>query len=244
MSKNKIPLQIIAISDLRLKKTLTSINRTLKALNASSAMLLTSKVDSFDFSCKDYSQIELVKIKPINSHDDYNYFVIYDLYKYIKEDKCLIVQWDGSVMCKWMWSDSFLLYDYIGAPFIPVKKDPSYCVDKHGVFQNVGNGGFSLRSKKLLEAPTKLGLKDDKDFTNAHEDGFFSVLHIETLQSQGYLWAPVNVARRFSQEKPRNFLDFLRPSFGFHGKIYSIPAKFWFFASTILDFFSSKFKKY
>ena len=33
--------------------------------------------------------------------------------------------------------------------------------------------GFSLRSKKLLEAPTKFKLSDNKGSTNSHEDGFF-----------------------------------------------------------------------
>ena len=161
------------------------------------------------------------------NHIDYNYFIIDDLYKYLTADYCLIVQWDGSIMCNWMWSEEFLKYDYIGAPFIERRNNTAYSRDKAGIFRAVGNGGFSLRSKSILESPTKLSLEDEPDFTNAHEDGFFSVLHRQTLEGHGYKWAPIKIARAFSQEKPRNIIDVLRPSFGYHGKLYKKMSIFW-----------------
>ena len=84
------------------------------------------------------------------------------------------------------WSDNFLDYDYIGAPFIPRKNEPSYSRDKKGDFYVISNGRFSLRSKKLLEAPSKFNFVDDLTYTNSNEDGFFCVLHRKFLEEKGF----------------------------------------------------------
>ena len=113
--------------------------------------------------------------KPIKSFKEYNYFVIYELYKYIKTTHILLVQWDGFVINHKKWLNSFLDNDYIGAPFITRSKDFNYCRNSNGGFYSVGNGGFSIRSLKLLEAAKKYNLKDNYTCTKNHEDGFFSV---------------------------------------------------------------------
>ena len=64
------------------------------------------------------------------------------LKKYIDTDFCLIIQGDGFVIHPENWTDEFLKYDYIGAPWRNLA---------HYSFIRVGNGGFSLRSKKLLK---------------------------------------------------------------------------------------------
>ena len=225
--KPKKRIQTIAVSDLHLKDTVKSILNTSEYLNCKPGYLFTSKLDSEIITQLNHKDIKVIKIAPIKNHIDYNYFIIYELHKYLIEDFCLIVQWDGSVMCNWMWSNEFLNYDYIGAPFLQRKNDRLYCRDKTGIFRSVGNGGFSLRSKRILEAPTKLDLVDEPEFTNAHEDGFFSVLHRQKLEEHGYKWAPVKIARDFSQEKARNILDLIRPSFGYHGKIFKKITILW-----------------
>lgn len=65
--------------------------------------------------------------------------MIKELNKYIETSYVLIIQYDGFILNPDAWTDEFLEYDYIGAPWW-------YTDDC-----NVGNGGFSLRSKKLLE---------------------------------------------------------------------------------------------
>ena len=47
----------------------------------------------------------------------------------------------------------FLKWDYIGAPW-PLSYEAF--VDPFGRHIRVGNGGFSLRSRKFLEVPTKV----------------------------------------------------------------------------------------
>ena len=128
------------------------------------------------------------------------------------------VQWDGYICNIKKWDPNFLKYDYVGAPFIPRELDAEYARDKSGAFYVIGNGGFSLRSKKLLEAPSKYGLKDNKKFTNYHEDGFFSILHRSFLSSKGFIWAPYKIAKQFSIESPLSFNEIDDLPFGFHGR--------------------------
>ena len=53
----------------------------------------------------------------------------------------LIIQHDGFILNHKAWDNEFLNYDYIGAPV--------YWMGNKLI--EVGNGGFSLRSKKLLK---------------------------------------------------------------------------------------------
>jgi len=81
----------------------------------------------------------------------------------------------------------------------------------------VGNGGFSLRSKKLLSLPTKLNIEWKSYFDYWNEDGFFCVHNREILETNGCVFAPVSVAAQFSHEKETKETEGIIP-FGFHGK--------------------------
>ena len=154
----------------------------------------------------------------INSLKEYSDFIIYSLYKYIDTSHTLIVQWDGYIINPKKWDKNFLNYDYIGAPFIPRESDPNYCRDKARGFYTIGNGGFSIRSRRLLEAPSKFKLVDNNKYTNFHEDGFFSVYYRSFLEKKGYSWAPYRIAKKFSLESPISLRELNSLPFGFHGK--------------------------
>jgi hypothetical protein len=116
------------------------------------------------------------------------------------------------------WNDIFLKYDYIGAPFpTPTITDNISYRDPFGNLCRVGNGGFSLRSKKLLELPTKLNLEWKPYFGYYNEDGFFAVHNKHIFEEHQCIYAPINIAAEFSIEYkiPENY-D-VTP-FGFHGK--------------------------
>jgi len=83
--------------------------------------------------------IEVIKIDSLRSKEEYSNFVVKELYKYIELDYVLITQHDAWVLDKDAWNDDFFNYDYIGAPWLYIDG------------RNVGNGGFSLRSKKLQD---------------------------------------------------------------------------------------------
>ena len=207
---------IVAISDIKIKETIFALTESSRSLKPRKTILFTSK--NIILNTYQSNLIDLVRISPINSIRDYSHFIIYKLHNFINSSHVLIVQWDGYVIDKNKWRNNFLNYDYIGAPFIPRVNDQEYSNNEKGAFFVIGNGGFSLRSKKLLAAPSKYKLKDNFNFTNFHEDGFFSVFHREFLESKGFSWAPFKLAKKFSIETIVSFKDIQSLPLGFHGK--------------------------
>ena len=53
----------------------------------------------------------------INNINDYSYYCIYNLTNHIDTSHCLLIQADGFVINPNKWDDSWLEYDYIGAPW-------------------------------------------------------------------------------------------------------------------------------
>jgi predicted O-methyltransferase YrrM len=131
------------------------------------------------------ASIEIVYIPSIKNTNDYSKFMMNDLINYIKTDFCLSVHADGFVINPDRWSPGFLNFDYIGAPW---KSDEWFIVHTR-----VGNGGVSLRSKKLLEAT--------KDLTClGNEDVEICQRYYEELIKREIKFAPLDVAASFSFE--------------------------------------------
>lgn len=151
----------------------------------------------------DYCCCLMKKFSPMKKHEifssaeEYSFFMANGKLK-IETDFVLIAQMDGFIINPSAWSDDFLKYDYIGAPW------------PDGI---VGNGGFCLRSKKLLDA-----LKDiSKIFSDERyhpEDLYICKTKRNLLETEyGIKFAPFEVANRFSVEN-RPYMG----QFGFHGK--------------------------
>jgi hypothetical protein len=85
--------------------------------------------------------IEVRTIAPLASRDDYSRFVLASLLDHVDTPHVLLVQWDGYALNAAGWRGDFLDCDYIGAKWFWAPEG-----------QRVGNGGFSLRSRRLLEA--------------------------------------------------------------------------------------------
>jgi len=143
------------------------------------------------------SGIEWRTISPLRSIGDYSRFVLQELVTHIETSHALIVQWDGFVTHPALWQPDFLACDYIGPPWF--KKDQ---------IGAVGNGGFSLRSRKLLAATATLPYDG-----HSPEDRVICIDHRALLESRHAIrFAPPELARRFGVEQgPR--VD----AFGFHG---------------------------
>ncbi len=148
-------------------------------------------------------RIELVDIDPIHSGADYSRFVLRMLPLYIRTSHVLITQWDGFVIDPAAWSPEFLVYDYVGAVW-PDQPEG----------QNVGNGGFSLRSRRFLRACM------DPRITQEHpEDEVMCRNQRAFLEREhGIAFAPPKLARRFAYENEMPS----GPTFGFHGS-YHLP---------------------
>lgn len=123
----------------------------LKALLISSDEIEFGKIKLIAFDRPKYvpDKVEFIKIKKLN-YSEYNMFCLYDLYKYVDTEFCLLVQYDGFVINPSAWDDKFYNYDYIGAPWYMKSLN-------HG---RVGNGGFSLRSKKLILHSKDISIND------------------------------------------------------------------------------------
>ena len=163
-----------------------------------------------------YPDIEYVPIKPMNL-EEFNKTMIEDLHKHFETTHCLFVQADSFVVNHKLWKDEFLKYDYIGAPWsdelvinenlvLNVKKNP------------VGNGGFSLRSHKLLRATAKIDY-DSLKFPLKSEDVVVCHYLYDKMIEEGIKFAPPKLASQFSIENVNNLYgQNLDSVFGFHGK--------------------------
>lgn len=139
--------------------------------------------------------IQFYKIPQLD-YRGYNEFVGKYLAQYITTDYTLLVQNDGYILDGSLWDDEFLQYDYIGAPW-----PPNTHFTKSGKEVRVGNGGFSFRSKKLLNVLNELHLPfTDMGTGFWHEDGAICVHYREELEEYGIKFAPVEVAAKFSTE--------------------------------------------
>lgn len=189
------------------------INKTLKSLRHSASQIkfgnvkMIAPVDHIEDDT-----IELVETKKVDSIG-YSRFFVEELVNYIDTDYCLQVQWDSSIINPHLWEYGFLNFDYIGAPWPNV---PYY-------INRVGNGGFSIRSKKFLQISTELTYDHRHyEYKCAPEDWFLCVKNYGYMIERGIRFADPLTASRFSVESPvpeklydRRILETYK-SFGFH----------------------------
>ena len=164
---------------------------------------------------------KLIKIPKFKDAIDYNRFMLSKFSNYIDTTHFLVVQYDGFAVNKDNWDDSFLEYDYIGAPWI----------HKSGPVR-VGNGGFSLRSIKLQKAIEKegLGLLGNKKF-GGQEDRIICDYNKQLLEEKYNIkFAPLGIAQKFSYEKGKPNFNTL----GFHG-FWNVP---YFLEDTDLKYYT------
>lgn len=148
---------------------------------------------------------KVTTIRPLN-YLQYSQFVFSQIHLHTEKKFVLIYQDDGFALNPDNWTDEFLNYDYIGAPwpkYFPWSKDGT----------DVGNGGFSLRSRKLIEFCSRLPYP-----MGAAEDMVICGFYRNRIKDAGFTFAPFDLARRFSCEWPIDATHTISSSFGFHGK--------------------------
>lgn len=143
---------------------------------------------------------------------DYNHYVFKDLGRHVDTSHCLMIQYHAYVLNYSVWNDLWLKYDYIGAPWRIL---PNTYIANNGEIVRVGNGGFSLRSKKILEAPKALGIKLKQEQGWFNEDGNLCCYDRSLLLDYGIKYAPLEVAVKFSYENEVEENKGIKP-FGFH----------------------------
>ena len=142
--------------------------------------------------------VEVVRLPPLSSRDAYSQLMLKGLLPHIDTPYALVIQWDGYVVNPPAWDPAFLDCDYIGAKW-----------DWHEEGLRIGNGGFSLRSRRLLTAlqDPRVVLADAEDTTIGRT--FRPLLERE----HGIRFADEALADKFSFEAS---FPTGKP-FGFHG---------------------------
>ena len=142
--------------------------------------------------------IEVRRIAPLASREAYSHFVLKSLLTYVATAHVLLIQWDGYVVNPAAFDPAFLECDYIGAKWFWFNDG-----------MRVGNGGFSLRSRKLLEA-----LQDPRIQLVEAEDITIGRAHRPLLERDyGIRYADDALADRFAFEAAYP----IALPFGFHG---------------------------
>ena len=210
-----------------LEDTIRALYTCLESAEFGAVRFITSK-NVIDERGKDLLEDGIVCEEPsipINNMKDYARYMIYHLHEHVVTDFVLTIQHDGFIRRRGI--EDFLHYDYVGAPW-PWREQGF--VTPFGEHIAVGNGGFSLRSKKLTEVPTKVDVPFDvvamnnfyKMFggVNWNEDGNICVHNRHIFEEQGCNFAPVEVAKDFSHESPLDINRGIIP-FGYHGNLPS-----------------------
>ena len=142
--------------------------------------------------------IEIGMIERLDSREAYSRYVLKSLVEHVRTAHVLLVQWDGYVVHPGAFDPAFLDVDYIGARWF-----------WHDDGHDVGNGGFSLRSRRLLQA-----LQDPRiDLVDAEDTTIGRTFRPLLEQDHGIRFADASLADRFAFETSYP----VGKPFGFHG---------------------------
>lgn len=201
--KPHLPLDLVCVDTTnKVQLSERAIQKCLDQATFNSVKLLTH----------DGSRKHAVMIPKVSGLDAYSNFMVRELHKYVESNHALIIQYDGYILNMQAWTNDFLQYDYAGAPWLQ--------------WRAIGNGGFSLRSKRLLQAGAQLHPEE-----NAHpEDVWLCHRRRSELQGMGMRWMPFDLACRFAFEG-RSFTGkewtglptHWAGQFGFHSWLTPLP---------------------
>lgn len=186
-------ITLVAVTSVALEPTVRALRASMRQAHFSRVLLLSDSAPLGSIE----REVEWRPIDRLASRRDYSRFMLRDLAPHIETSHALCVQWDGFVLDGTRWNPSFLDYDYIGAPWPHF--DDEY---------KVGNGGFSLRSRRLLDACSTLPFENGEA-----EDIVISRACRPLLEQRGIRFPPESLARQFSYERTRAS----GREFGFHG---------------------------
>ena len=198
-------LTLLAIDNThRIENTIKAIYTSISEINFGKIKLITTK-ENIDKYHSDNPEIEFEEmVYDISDINTYNKYMIYELHNHVDTEFAMNIQDHGFIVNPSMWTYEFLEYDYIGAPW------PGPIEQTEG---RVGNGGFCIRSKKLIDFCKTIKAEP------GHDDWTIGVVQNEYLKEQGFKFAPVQVAMKFSLESVISECEFdLTQTFGFHGR--------------------------
>lgn len=200
-TKLELPnIEIISINTHNPEQSVKAIEYSCRHINFASKKIFSDTVPG-----NLPSDMVHIQIPKFTTREAYSDFTLKELDDYIDSDFVLMIHDDGFIINPHLWNPEFLKYDYIGAPWPANPNDP--------LQGRVGNGGFCIRSKRLLEATKHL------EYEPCNDDWVIGVTHKKILEERGYFTAPVSLAMTFSLELPIAECDYnLENTFGFHSR--------------------------
>ncbi len=175
--------------------------KSVAALQKSMAQNEFDRVIFFTDIPLDIEGIEVIQIKTITSKKEYSFFCVKELWKHITTKYILNVQHDGWTTNGELFDERLYDYDWCGALWL-----------ENDGYAN-GNGGYSWKSKKLLDA---IGQDDLIKATNP-EDAQICRTYRDYLEKQYQLkWATDEICEGFAYE----LREPCKPTMGFHGNFY------------------------
>ncbi len=195
--KLKLPkVTICAMTSVDIYETIKAMKYSMRDIEFGDAVLITDKKTLFLPGNIRYSHTD-----KLDNIDKFNYKMVYELKDHIKTEFCLVVHADGFVIHPEKWRDEFLDYDYIGSPWPYPKNNYAYR-DSRGNICRVGNS-VSIRSKRLLEFPSKHNLKWERVDDGFYNEDIFICCHSKNaMEEEGIKWAPFELAINFGREHP------------------------------------------
>lgn len=168
-------------------------------------------------------QTTFLRIAPVHPIEDrrwYSHLILDELKKLVHTEFVLIVQDDGFILNPGAWDPAFYDCDYIGAPWPPTLTIQSQGqVLQMQMSNRVGNGGFSFRSRQLMEE-CSLDSLYRPEYGMINEDMLIGHFNHARLVANGIRFADLSLAGRFSGETPsKDGVLLLDKVFGFHGHV-------------------------
>ena len=192
MKKYLKDVTLLAYSSHEVPQTILSLQKCTEGLDFAEIKLLSHEKPD------DLPENILYEFAPeINDINDFNQYMFLELGKHVNTSHVLYVQAHAWILHPELWDNEWLQYDYIGASWNII---PNTYIANNGEIARNGNGGFSLRSKHLLDLPKKMGwyLREEQGWKN--EDGQICCYWRKEMLENGVKYAPVEVATRFAYE--------------------------------------------
>lgn len=190
-------ITLVAIDTFFYGEAISSLRKSLNKVQPAKTLFLTD-IKAYNPNLP----FEIIKIEKLDGKKGYSKFCIKELDKYFDTDFVLVTQHDSWVLDDNAWDDRFYDYDYIGASWI---ESDGY---------NVGNGGFSLRSKKLQHILATDGFIQSN---HSAEDVTICRIYRPYLEEKyGIKFAPEEIADKFSYE----LREPVQSTFGFHSNFH------------------------
>lgn len=221
---NKVTL--VAVTSVNVSDTIWAMKYSMRGIEFADSVLITHK--------KPWNlpaDIRYCHVDKIDGIDKFNYFMVYELWKYVHTDYIMLVHADGFIVHPKMWRDDFMDYDYIGAPW-PLPNNPISYRDINGNICRVGNS-VSIRSYRLLKLPSEINMEwKPQPMSDGgimyNEDTFICVANKHIFEEHGMKIAPLDVAKYFAHERMIPEISGITP-FAFHkwaGSNKSFPGVF------------------